>query len=114
MPFKDETVSVRDGMFSVHIRRGGSGEPLVFLHGAGGQGAIEPWMETLAQKYDVIVPEHPGWGESTGIDHLDDVIDMALYYHDLFDALGLASVNLMGGSLGGMFAAEIAALRRPT
>jgi len=110
MSFKDETVSVRDGMFSVHLRRGGSGEPLVFLHGAGGQGAIEPWMETLAQNYDVIVPEHPGWGDSTGIDHLDDVIDMALFYHDLFDALGLASVNLMGGSLGGMFAAETAAL----
>src|SRR6185436_17630174 len=91
MPFKDETVSVRDGMFSTHIRRGGAGEPLVFLHGAGGQNAIEPWMEALAQKYEIIVPEHPGWGQSTGIDHLDDV-------------------NLAGGSLGGMFAAEIAAL----
>lgn len=110
MPFKDETVSVRDGMFSVHVRRGGSGEPLVFLHGAGGQNAIEPWMETLAQKYDVIVPEHPGWGDSTGIEHLDDVVDMALFYHDLFDAMGLALVNLAGGSLGGMFAAEIAAI----
>ena len=110
MPFKDETVSVRDGMFSVHVRRAGSGEPLVFLHGAGGQNAIEPWMETLARKYDVIVPEHPGWGSSTGIDHLDDVIDMALFYHDLFDALGLASVNLMGNSFGGMLAAEISAL----
>jgi pimeloyl-ACP methyl ester carboxylesterase len=110
MPFRDETVLVRDGMFSVALRRGGSGEPLVFLHGAGGQSAIEPWMETLAQKYDVIVPAHPGWGASTGIDHLDDVIDMALFYHDLFDAMGLTSVNLIGGSLGGMFAAEIAAL----
>jgi pimeloyl-ACP methyl ester carboxylesterase len=110
MPFKDETISVRDGMFSVHLRRGGSGDPFVFLHGAGGQAAIEPWMETLAERYEVIVPEHPGWGSSTGIDHLDDVIDMALFYHDLFDTLGLASVNLAGGSLGGMFAAEIAAL----
>ena len=104
---------MRDGVISgvaKKTRRSGSGEPLVYLHGAGGQSAIEPWMETLAQKYDVIVPEHPGWGESTGIDHLDDVIDMALFYHDLFDAMGLASVNLAGGSLGGMFAAEIAAL----
>jgi pimeloyl-ACP methyl ester carboxylesterase len=111
MPFKEETVSVRDGMFSVQTRRGGSGEPLLFLHGAGGAPATaEPWLEALAQRYEVIVPSHPGWGDSTGIDHLDDVIDMALFYHDYIDALGLASVNVMGTSLGGMFAAEVAAI----
>lgn len=92
--------------------RGGSGDPLVFLHAAGIQRPDDVFLELLAQKYDVIVPVHPGWPGSDGLEHLDDVIDMAVYYGDLFDALGLDSFHLMGSSLGGMFAAEVAALHR--
>jgi pimeloyl-ACP methyl ester carboxylesterase len=110
MTFRQETVSVRDGMFSISMRRGGAGEPLVYLHGSGGQAEWEPFLESLSQHYDVIQPSHPGWPGSTGLEHLDDVIDMTLFYLDFFDALGLSQVNLMGASLGGMFAAEIAAL----
>ena len=110
MSFKQETVSVRNGMFNVSLRRGGIGEPLVYLHGAGGQSEWEPFLEMLSQDFDVIVPNGPGWPGSDGLEHLDDVIDMALFYQDLFDALALSSVNLVGASLGGMFAAEIAAL----
>jgi pimeloyl-ACP methyl ester carboxylesterase len=110
MSFKQQAVSVRDGMFNVSLRRGGKGEPLVYLHGSGGQSEWEPFLEMLSQDYDVIQPAHPGWPGSEGLEHLDDVIDMALFYLDLFDALGLSRVNLAGASLGGMFAAEIAAL----
>jgi pimeloyl-ACP methyl ester carboxylesterase len=112
MGFKEEKVSVRDGMFNVTLRRGGSGDPLVFLHAAGGQAQWEPFLEMLSQKYDVIVPIHPGWPGSDGLEHLDDVIDMAVYYGDFFDAMGLDSFHLMGSSIGGMFAAEVAALGR--
>jgi len=112
MGFKEEKVSVRNGMFNVTVRRGGSGDPLVYLHAAGGQAQWEPFLELLSQKYDVIQPIHPGWPGSDGLEHLDDVIDMAVYYADFFDTLGLDSFNLMGSSLGGMFAAEIAALDR--
>jgi pimeloyl-ACP methyl ester carboxylesterase len=110
MPFREEKVSVRNGMFNVSLRRGGSGEPLVYLHAAAGQPAWEPFLEMLSQKYDVIQPSHPGWPGSDGLERLDDVVDMALFYLDFFDTLGLRSVNLVGTSLGGMFAAEIAAL----
>jgi pimeloyl-ACP methyl ester carboxylesterase len=112
MGFKEEKVSVRNGMFNVTVRRGGSGDPLVFLHAAGGQAQWEPFLDLLSQKYDVIVPIHPGWPGSDGLEHLDDVIDMAVYYADFFDTMGLTSVHLMGSSLGGMFAAEVAALDR--
>lgn len=112
MGFKEEKVSVRNGMFNVTVRRGGSGDPLVFLHAAGGQAQWEPFLEQLSQKYDVIVPIHPGWPGSDGLEHLDDVIDVAVYYADFFDTLGLDSFHLMGSSLGGMFAAEVAALDR--
>jgi pimeloyl-ACP methyl ester carboxylesterase len=97
-------------MFNISLMRGGKGEPLVYLHGAGGQTEWEPFLEMLSQDYDVIVPAGPGWPGSDGLDHLDDVVDMALFYLDFFDALGLSSVNLVGASLGGMFAAEIAVL----
>jgi pimeloyl-ACP methyl ester carboxylesterase len=112
MAFTEEKVSVRNGMFNVTVRRGGSGDPLVFLHAAGGQAVWEPFLEMLSQKYDVIVPIHPGWPGSDGLEQLDDVIDMAIYYCDFFDAMGLSNVHLAGSSLGGMFAAEVAAIGR--
>jgi pimeloyl-ACP methyl ester carboxylesterase len=110
MPYTQQTISVREGMFNVSMRRGGSGEPLVYLPGAAGQNEWEPFLEMLSQDFDVIVPSTPGWPGSSGLEHLDDVVDVALFYLDLFDTLGLSRVNLVGASLGGMFAAEVAAL----
>jgi pimeloyl-ACP methyl ester carboxylesterase len=112
MGYSEERVSVRDGMFNVTVRHGGRGDPLVYLHGAGGQGTWDPFMDMLAEEYTVYSPVHPGWPGSEGLDHLEDVIDMALFYLDLFDTLGLREINLVGNSLGGMFAAEIAVLGR--
>lgn len=113
MALKEETVSVRGGMFNVRLRHGGWGQPLVYLHGGTGGsagGSMSSFLDLLAERYEVYVPTHPGWGLSTGIEHLDNCVDMALFYHDFFDALGLTSVHLVGTSLGGMFAAEIAAI----
>jgi pimeloyl-ACP methyl ester carboxylesterase len=112
MALKEQKVSVRNGMFNVTVYRGGSGDPLVYLHPAGILRPDEPFLDLLAQKYDLIAPVHPGWPGSDGLDHIDDVIDMAVYYADFFDTMGLDSFNLMGSSLGGMFAAEVAALDR--
>jgi pimeloyl-ACP methyl ester carboxylesterase len=106
-----QTVSVRGGMFSVELRRAGRGQPLVYLHGGGGAfPGWAPFLDLLAEDFDVLVPRHPGFGDSTGLEQIDDVVDMALFYLDFFDALGLEAINLAGTSLGGMFAAEIAAL----
>ena len=114
MPLTEEFVSIRGGMFNVRLRHGGSGEPLVYLHGGtGGSGApsaTRTFLDDLADHYEVFVPTHPGWSPSTGIEHIDGVIDMALFYHDFFDALGLTSAHVVGTSLGGMIAAEIAAI----
>ena len=109
MPFKEEKVSVRNGMFNTTVRRSGSGAPLVYMHAAGPP-TWDAVHDLLAEHFEVIQPHHPGWPGSEGFDHLDDVIDMSLYYLDLFDAMGLRDINLVGTSLGGMFAAEIAAL----
>ncbi len=102
-------LSLRDGMFQAHVAHGGSGEPLLFLHGSGGLHEGE-YLDLLAERYTVYAPWHPGFGPSQGIEHIDDIIDLALYYHDLMDELGLESAHVVGHSLGGMLAAELAAL----
>ena len=103
-------VAIRNGKFTTSMQWGGSGEPLLFLHGAGGPMVGAPFLEELAQVFTVYAPAHPGFGSGTGIEHIDDVIDFALYYHDFLDELQIDSPHIMGHSLGGMLAAEIAAL----
>lgn len=106
----ETTVPVRGGAFQVQLFRGGSGKPLLFLHGAGGMRGWAPWLDRLAQRFDVLAPSHPGFDQSTGVEHLDDVRDLALYYLDFLDAVGVERAHLLGHSLGGMIAAEVAAM----
>jgi pimeloyl-ACP methyl ester carboxylesterase len=65
-------------------------------------------MDDLAARHEVIVPEHPGFGSSDTPDWLDTVADLANFYLDLLDQLDLAEVDLIGLSLGGWIAAELA------
>ncbi len=107
---EESTVSVRHGMFETKLRTGGSGDPLLFLHGAGGLRGWDPFLAALATSFTVYAPSHPGFETSSGIEHIDDIIDLIVYYNDFLDAVGLASTHVVGHSLGGMFAAELAAL----
>lgn len=91
-----------------NLRRGGSGEPLLYLHGANGAPAVMPFMERLAGRYDVLVPEHPGFGESDEPEWLENIHDLAYFYLDLLDALELRGVHLVGSSIGGWLALEMA------
>jgi len=91
----------------VRLRRGGKGEPLLFLHGAGGWPAWGPFLESLAGAYDVLMPEHPGFGRSDNPPWIRNVGDVAMYYLDFLDALDGPPVHLVGHSLGGWIAAEM-------
>ena len=106
MKFEDSFVEV-DGC-KVHLRRGGKGDALLFLHGASGAPAVMPFMEKLAQRFDVLVPEHPGYGKSDEPEWLENIHDMAYFYLDFLKALGLTRVTLVGSSMGGWMAMEIA------
>jgi pimeloyl-ACP methyl ester carboxylesterase len=92
------------------VLEGGSGAPVVFLHGASGLLADNPFLDALARRHSVFAPEWPGYGESTGDDLLEDMLDFALHGWDLVDALGLPQPHLIGHSMGGMIAAEMACL----
>jgi pimeloyl-ACP methyl ester carboxylesterase len=93
---------------NISYLRGGAGAPLLFLHGSGGVGDWAPWMERLAATYDLIVPDHPGWGRSDMPDWFDNVHDLAYFYLDFMDALGLNGVHIAGSSIGGWIACELA------
>jgi pimeloyl-ACP methyl ester carboxylesterase len=93
---------------NIALMRGGAGAPMLILHGASGAGAWLPFMAALAEKFDVIVPEHPGFGASDTPDWLDTIHDVAYFYLDFLDQLDLAKVHLVGLSLGGWIAAELA------
>ncbi len=93
---------------NITLMRGGAGRPLLMLHGAGGAGSWLPYMADLAARHDVIVPEHPGFGASDTPDWLDTIPDLANFYLDFLDQLDLKNVDLVGFSLGGWIAAELA------
>ena len=106
MRHSDEMIAVRGTR--IRVLRGGKGPPLIFLHGASGHVGWLPFLERLSQNFDVIAPEHPGFGGSDDPTWLDRTSDLACFHLDLIDALKLDGVHLMGTSLGGWTAAELA------
>ncbi len=104
--------AVKVGDAAIEVASKGSGEPLVYLHGAFGYGAWHPFLDALAENFTVYAPVQPGFVDSApGPDDIDDTLDLTLYHFDLLDALGLQSPHVVGHFLGGMIAAEMAAIR---
>ena len=93
---------------NIGLTRAGAGRPLLILHGASGPGTWLPLVPELAGRHDVILPEHPGFGSSDTPEWLDTIGDLASFYLDVLDQLELRSVDLVGFSLGGWIAAELA------
>jgi len=90
------------------LRRGGAGQPLLFLHGAHGLAGMQPALDALARNFDVLAPDLPGFGRSDAPDWIDDVADLAFFLLDLVKALDLKRLNLVGHSIGGWAALEMA------
>jgi len=92
----------------LYLRRAGAGAPLLFLHGAVGFPGWLPFFERLSDRFDLLAPDHPSFGRSTTPPWLDEVGDLAYFYLDLIDRLGLERIHLAGHSLGGWIALEMA------
>jgi pimeloyl-ACP methyl ester carboxylesterase len=104
---KPETIDVA-GRPTVLIH-GGEGPPFVYLHSSFGETFTWfPFYQTWAKEFRVLVPTHPGFGQSGGFEQIDTIEDMAFHYVEMFDALGFDEVILGGVSLGGWIAAEFA------
>ena len=103
-------ISLKGGEFDAEVLKDGSGPPLLYLHGAVGQKGWAPFLDALAKQFTVYAPYMPGYSKSNGLDKLDDVIDLTLYQFELLEALGVSKAHVVGHFLGGMIAAEMAAL----
>jgi pimeloyl-ACP methyl ester carboxylesterase len=108
--FTEELIDV--GGAKLQLLKGGSGEPLLLLHGAGGNPGWIRYVQDLAEHYTVYFPSHPGFGASERPDWLQTVPDLAAFYTWFLEDQGLEGIRAIGFSLGGWLAAEIAATCR--
>jgi pimeloyl-ACP methyl ester carboxylesterase len=106
MAFTATTIDVNGARLA--LRRSGKGEPLLYLHGTDGLAEWPALLDRLAQSFDVIAPDHPGFGATEVPDFIDDVSDLAYFYLDAIAALKLTGVHVVGQSLGGWIGLEMA------
>ncbi len=104
--FTEEFVDV--GGSRVHLIKGGTGEPLLVLHGGGGSEGWLRYAQGLADRFTVYMPSHPGYGQSERPDWLESIPDLACFYTWFMEQQGLDGVRVIGHSMGGWLAAEIA------
>ena len=92
----------------LQVVRQGTGQPLLLLHGGDGPQSPLPLCARLAERFEVIVPTHPGFAGTAIPEHFDTLEDLVYLYLDLLDVLDLHDSILVGMSMGGWLAAEIA------
>jgi pimeloyl-ACP methyl ester carboxylesterase len=88
--------------------RGGRGAPVLVLHPEFAANRWFPYHDALAERFLILAPDHPGFGQSARPEWLDSIDDLVFHYVDLLDTLELDRVSIVGTSLGGWIAAEIA------
>jgi pimeloyl-ACP methyl ester carboxylesterase len=108
MPPQERTISV--GGVDVHAWVGGHGAPLLVLHGAGGNRGWTRSMARIAERFTVWAPTHPGFGTSGDAEWMEGVDDLARFYLWFIDAAGLGRPHVLGHSIGGWTAAEMAVM----
>jgi pimeloyl-ACP methyl ester carboxylesterase len=101
------------GPVDVTITAGGAGHPCLLLHGGGGPQTVAAFAGLLSGYARVITPTHPGFAGTARPDALNSVGGLAALYVALLDALDLTDVTVVGNSVGGWIAAEMALLHSP-
>jgi pimeloyl-ACP methyl ester carboxylesterase len=96
----------------VSVTEKGEGHPFLLLHGGGGPLTVNGFADLLAAQRParVITPTHPGFGGTPRPDWLATVPGLAALYIALLAELGLHDVTVIGNSIGGWIAAEMALL----
>jgi pimeloyl-ACP methyl ester carboxylesterase len=95
---------------NIQLVRGGTGDPLLVLHDELGHLGPLRYQEALARNYTLLIPSHPGYGASERPDWIMTMRDLAGWYLHALDDLGVGETALLGVSLGGWLAAEMAAM----
>jgi pimeloyl-ACP methyl ester carboxylesterase len=109
------TLSTNESMVTVggnpiQMFSGGSGMPLLYLHGSEGNPGWQPYHENLAQRYRVYAPSTPGFNGTPRPPWVRTISDVAHFNLEMVQQLGLEQYILAGSSMGGWVAAEMAAM----
>ena len=112
MTVQFETLEYDVGGVKTVVKAIGKGKPVLFLHGASTLEGFD-FAAGLADRFRVLCPSHPGFGVSGAAPHVAGMSDMVLHYLNLLDALDLPEKpHLIGFSMGGWMATELAGLAR--
>jgi pimeloyl-ACP methyl ester carboxylesterase len=104
-----ETRTVRiDPDLNLALDDGGSGRPTLVLHGGGGPATVSGVADHLAETMHVLTPTHPGWNGNERPDRITTIVDLAVAYLRLLAIENLHDVIVVGSSIGGWLAAEMA------
>jgi pimeloyl-ACP methyl ester carboxylesterase len=113
MALHTDTITIRGK--NIQLLRGGSGAPLLYLHGLAADihslpatAGFPAFHEALTASFSLYAPALPGYADSEGFDELETIEDAVFFCLDVIDTLKLDNVNLVGTSLGGWIATEFA------
>ena len=110
MTMESIRMAVANGRFQIRVYQGGKGPELLYLTGAGGLAKDDPFLGALTEHFCVYAPLLPGFEDSEGGEHLRTMLDFTLHTYDVWEALRLRQPMVVGHSMGGMIAAEMAAI----
>ncbi|MCO6003702.1 alpha/beta hydrolase [Actinoallomurus purpureus] len=104
------TLPTSFGDTPVTVLERGQGRPVLLLHGGAGPDSVTGFADLMASRspFRVLTPIHPGFGGTPRPDRLDSIRALAEVYHRLLDHLDLTDVTVVGSSIGGWIAAELA------
>lgn len=106
MAYRSDFVDVRG--VRTHLLKGGRGQPVLVLHPEFGANMWAPYHDALAAHFQVLAPDHLGFGESERPEWLDGIDDIVFHYLDLLDLLQIERLSIVGTSVGGWIAAAFA------
>ena len=108
MATASEIAWVTVGDVSLETVERGRGPAILWLHGEEGLDPHAPFLDRLSAHGQMLAPSHPGFGHSPDADEIETVDDLSYLYLELLAARGLRDVLVVGASLGGWIAAEMA------
>ena len=106
--WSEEIVEAAGG--PVQLAKGGQGDPLLIFPDEIGDRTWLNYHQQLAQDYNLVLPSYSGFGATKRREWILGIRDLAGWYLELMDDLGLGQVNAIGFSMGGWLAAEIASM----
>jgi pimeloyl-ACP methyl ester carboxylesterase len=106
VPLQRQTIAIAG--VELELFEQGDGPSILFLHNAQGFVPAHPYVQLLSAHHRLIAPSHPGFGRSSLPDWIDAPDDIAYIYLELMDRLRLQQIDLIGCSIGGWIAAELA------